>query len=110
MVETINEYAARWWAERLDDRHAAGRERFRLALLARLPDGDWKTYCDYDPRDELLDALRDAGIECAGSFFSAEGILPSKTGLSRRGNMLYPKEGYGNWVPAVAFPDTIPSG
>ncbi len=103
MASRINEYAAQWWADRLDDQHADKREAFRQALLERLPEGDWETKCDYDPWDELLEAVRAVGIPCEGNCGSATGILPMKHSLYRRGNVLWPKEGYGQRMPNIYF-------
>lgn len=99
---TTNERAANWWAERfgLEDK----REQFRAALLKHLPDGDWTTYNDYDPNELLINAVREV-TECRGCLFSGDGLLPRKTGLSRVGNKLFAKEGYGAvWVEVVEGP------
>ncbi len=104
MASKINEYAAQWWADRLDDQYADKREAFRQALLERIPEGtDWKLTCDYDPWDELLEAVLAVGIECSGCLWSAKGILPGKTCVIRRGNELRFKEGYGNWLEPKTF-------
>ena len=91
----INEKAAQWWAARLQIEEK--REQFKGALLKILEESpDWyNLYVDYDPEEELLDAVCAAGIECKGFMFSAEGIFPAKTGLRKRGDKLMAKEGYG---------------
>jgi len=99
---TLNEIAAQWWAERfmIDEQ----REAFRLALLRKLPDGDWFTYNDYDPNDLLLAATQEV-VECSGNFFSGDKIFPRKTGLRRIGKELLGKEGYGGPWARVAKED-----
>lgn len=91
---STNEKAAQWWAERLQIEEK--RPQFKAALLKILEQSpDWyNLYVDYDPEDELLDAVRAAGIECTGFMFSAVGILPAKTAMRRRGDKLMSKEGY----------------
>jgi hypothetical protein len=90
---TTNEKAAQWWAERLFVEEK--REAFRAALLTRLDAAPWcGLHVDYDPEDELLQALHDAGIKCSGHFFSADGLLPGKTSLYNRSTGLYAKQGY----------------
>ncbi len=104
MASKINEYAAQWWADRLDDQHAEKREAFRQAILERIPGGaDWRLKVGYDPWDELLEAVRAVGIGCSGFFWSAKGILPEKTCVIRCGNELRFKDGYGNWLDPKTF-------
>ena len=93
---TINEIAAKWWADRfgIEDK----REELKAALLKHLPDGDWQTYNDYDPDGPLLLAVREV-TECRGFMFSGDGMFPLKTGLRRRGDELRAKEGYrADWI------------
>lgn len=88
----LNAKAADWLAARL--RIDAKREAFRKALLARLPDGDWHCYNDYDPSEgPLLDAVRACGIGCSGEWFSGNRLFPDKTGISRSSGRLLVKEG-----------------
>ena len=92
----INEIAAQWWADRFEIKDK--REELKEALLKHLPDGDWKTYNDYDPDGPLLLAVSEV-TECRGFMFSGDGLFPRKTGLHRRGDILVAKEGYGaDWI------------
>ena len=64
------------------------------------------TECDYDPQGLLLDAVREViDPQCRGFGFSARGILPEKHSLDIAKNELSPKEGYGNWMPAIPVPE-----
>ncbi len=99
----INRFAARWWADRLDPQHTDKREALEREILTRLPEGNWFLKCDYDPWDQLLDAVQAAGIPCTGCLFSAQGIFPNKHTLERRDHTLYPKEGYGNHTEPITF-------
>jgi len=97
------EMAADWWAERLmqGDR-AKFRESLRASVQRELTRHARLTLmCDYDPWDELLDAVHAAGVGCRGCFFSADGILPSKHSLYVTPDELEPKEGYGNFVAKI---------
>ena len=94
--------AARWWGERLKK---GNREIFELevsaAVLNALDESGGKPVCiecDYDPCDLLCKALEKSGIECRGSMFSADGILPTKHRLIVYPDRLVPKEGYGNYT------------
>lgn len=112
--------AAEWWTERLlIDDPARGeldplrgkvtpdqRDRFTPILADKIEaalkqDGRCYLTCDYDPWDILLEAVREAGIECRGCMFSARGILPQKHGLRIEPDKLTPKEGYGNWTAEI---------
>lgn len=69
------EMAAQWWADRLE---SGPRERFREVLQAKIEAAlserpSLYLEVDYDPRGLLLEALREAGIECSGFMFSARG-------------------------------------
>lgn len=102
-VERAAEMAARWWGDRLQ---SGDRGRFEEALrplvLADLvAHGACYLECDYDPRGHLLTAVRAAGLTCAGTMFSARGILPTKHDLDVFPDRLEPKEGYGNWLDPV---------
>lgn len=105
-----NECAAKWWAERLGSDYAAKRNDFKASLLKVLnANPKWhELYCDYDPQDLLLDAVRGAEIECRGSMFSADGMLPRKTGLFQRDGKIESKEGYGA-ERKVIFPPEVQS-
>lgn len=117
------EMAGKWWADRLDERHADKREAFAAAVSTRIDDQfsgraywDWsgrsegdgkgtkvvRTSCDYDPQGLLLEAVREViDPKCRGSMFSADGILPTKHGLDVYADHLRPKEGYGNWTEKI---------
>lgn len=106
-AECINAVVA-WWAERWIPNDT--REAFRAALRLRLeafetdvPPGSvgWLVQldCDYDPKGMLLDAVHDAGVECRGFMFSAQGLLPSKHCVTIHGDNAEAKAGYGvSWV------------
>ena len=100
-MDALNDLVARWWAEWLP---ADNQEAFKRELLARLPDGDYWLYSDYDPSEgPLLDAVRAAGLECRGSMFSSKDIgFPTKTGTSRKGDEVMLKWGYGAPFEALA--------
>ena len=98
----------KWWAERwIPD---ATREAFRAALRMRLeafecdvPDPALghllQLDCDYDPKDVLLEAVRDTGAECRGFMFSAKGLLPYKHNVTIWADRAEAKAGYGaDWV------------
>lgn len=113
MPDRINEFAASWWADRLDAQHADKQDAFRTSLTTRLGEQTkWKMECDYDPSGVLLEAVREAGIECSGRMWSAKGILPMKTKLVRDEEELRFKEGYGggwntiesSWWNTIEFP------
>ena len=95
-----------WWSERFqrDDK----RTEFAEALRRRVAD-EWRSLAekypgltlrqhlevDYDPSGALLDALHDAGIECRGFMFSANGLLPQKTRMYVYADSIEVVEGYG---------------
>lgn len=74
--------AVGWWGEWLERGDVAA---FKAALAQALalklnePEGRATILCDYDPKDILLEAVRAAGVQCPGVWFSAVGILPEKT-------------------------------
>lgn len=82
--------AASWWTSHLqvvDKREAFRVELERLLVAGRFGAREaciWgvRLEVDYDPGPTLLAALHGAGIECRGFVFSADGILPSKTGMA----------------------------
>jgi hypothetical protein len=112
LIRKTAETAADWWTERLMQGDKAA---FRASLVASIEaelrrddwsEGDWVDLeCDYDPQGALLDAVRAAGIECAGSFFSARGILPQKHSTEIAPGRIVPKEGYGNWTAEIKVED-----
>ena len=113
-IERAAQMAASWWAARLE---SGDKEKFkaRLAELIAaglsapecLAGGDLIIKTDYDPDDILLDALAVAGVECAGSMFSCDGILPMKTLLRVSQHRMKPKEGYGNWTAEIEIPEVV---
>jgi hypothetical protein len=75
------------------------RAKFREALERTVtPTGPMWMQVDYDPFDDLLACVLEAGVECRGSFFSAQGILPEKTETRMRHDGVVIKLGYGNWL------------
>lgn len=88
----LKELCAQWWADRLEIEDK--REDFKHALLPKIQDG-MGLWVDYDPEGVLLEALREVGIECAGVSFSANGILPRKTGMNIYDGIVEVSEGYG---------------
>lgn len=98
--------AAKWWADRLHENHAAKREAFAGALARVVNKGlrrEKRVWLenDYDPNTPLLEALAEVGIECRGCMFSGDGIFPRKHELAVYSDRLEPKEGYGNWLEPV---------
>lgn len=79
------------------------REQFRVELekvvrrdLPKYAGHRYELYIDYDPNEPLLEALRNAGVDCDGNFFSARGIFRyGKTGVRVRQGKAYVKPGYG---------------
>lgn len=106
-IEAAAKMAGEWWADRLDNAHAAKREEFAKAVANRTAralreDGRVRLECDYDPQDLLLEAVREViAPDCSGVFFSARGILPQKHSLDVIPRLLQPKEGYGNWTAGI---------
>lgn len=82
-LESLAKISADWWASRLQIIHK--REEFAAALARRIvaaaPWGRMFLRVDYDPWDELLEVIREIGIECRGCMYSADGILPMKTSM-----------------------------
>jgi hypothetical protein len=106
-TECINA-VVQWWAERwIPD---ATREAFRAAVRLRHEAWEYdvpsdyggcllELSCDYDPRGMLLEAVRDAGHECRGFMFSAQGLLPSKHCVLIHIGNAEAKAGYGaDWL------------
>lgn len=90
--EKLIDLCAQWWADRLEIQDK--REDFKNALLPKIHD-DMELWVDYDPEGPLLHALHEAEIECQGVFFSANHILPRKTGMMIYDGLVEVKEGYG---------------
>lgn len=111
-IEVAARMAGQWWAERLDDRYADKRPAFAAAVEHRVRAGLEKhgeiwLENDYDPRGELLEAVRETvAPDCRGFLFSGDGILPEKHELKITPTELRPKEGYGNWTPAIPVPES----
>lgn len=82
-MKTLNETAARWWADRF--KLAGRREEFHKELLTLLNlNPKWKElYNDYDPSDELLLAMQNIGLACKRCMYSGDGLFPRKTGIFR---------------------------
>jgi hypothetical protein len=106
-IETAARAATDWWTDRLQtgDRERFAAALFPLVLADLAAAGECSLVCDYDPLGHLLIAVRAAGLECSGMGFSASGILPAKHSLEVYPDRLEPKEGYGNWLPAIAVPE-----
>lgn len=103
LITKTAKVAANWWADRLKK---GDKEKFVQFLQQKIeqhlsisPGLDLR--CDYDPWGVLLDAVREAGIECSGVLCSAEGILPMKHSLTIKPGLLIPKEGYGNFTDNI---------
>lgn len=103
LIEATARRAAQWWADRLEQ----GDKALFVERLSELVRGDLEARghcdlsCDYDPQDYLLDAVRYAGVDCEGNFFSARGVLPAKHSTWIEAGLIEPKEGYGNWTEAI---------
>lgn len=74
MNQILKELCANWWTDRL--KVVEKRELFKQALLP-LIHNDMILKISYDPCDILLQAIRESGIECWGTMFSARGIFDS---------------------------------
>lgn len=103
LIRRTAEAAADWWTDRL---MAGDKAAFRASLIANIEDevrrNGWSLIeCDYDPQGHLLTAVRAAGLECEGTFFSARGILPEKHETDVSAGKIIPKEGYGNWTDPI---------
>lgn len=95
--------ATEWWRARL---MSGDKTKFASSLKASIEaglenNGRIGIECDYDPKGVLLDAVRAAGLECAGVTFSADGILPKKHATAITPGRIEPKEGYGNWTDPI---------
>lgn len=74
--------AVDYWASELQ--RADKREAFRDALTKILerdykPGESMRLVADYDPLDQLLEAVQAADIKCRGCMFSADGLFHYKT-------------------------------
>jgi hypothetical protein len=121
-IQAAAKLAGEWWSERLASSLSGHREAFAQAVAKRVEQElsgecywDWRgqrhegkgwseapsarTEFDYDPHYLLCEALAEAfpGMEP----WDARKALPFKHDLDIRLNELRPKEGYGNWVPAI---------
>ena len=84
--------AVSWWAQRLQK---GDKVAFAKSLLESITASKPKRlFVDYDPENELLAAVRAAGVECRGVLFSADGILPQKTGMWIMADKIEVREGY----------------
>lgn len=103
---TQNEMVAQWWA--VDFEIKDKREEFRSALVKYLDEHPDITNLevDYDPNEPLIHVLKEIGIECGGSFFSADGIFHGRKTRSKRveGKWLV-KGGYG--LPFIPVEDDL---
>jgi hypothetical protein len=103
LIDKTAEIAAQWWADRL---MKGDKDKFKECLELHINKSLTETgHCylenDYDPHGGLLDAVRAAGVECSGVFFSGRGILPQKHETTVTPGKIEPKEGYGNWTEAI---------
>lgn len=91
---------ANWWGECfvLADKKADFIDAVARRIARALEHGErLLLYVDYDPNEPLLDVLREIGVECRGSCFSAKGIFSGgKFGMviSADGDVQV-KHGYG---------------
>jgi hypothetical protein len=98
--------AARWWAEKLMKGDAA---KFQECLYKKILSGLQESKVvylenDYDPRDILLDAVRETVDDSvSGVMFSGDGIFPQKHATAIRIGSIKPKEGYGNWTDEIVI-------
>lgn len=105
ITEATIDRAVSWWADLF--KRADKREDFRVSLKAQLmasaEQGRFRLYVDYDPLDELLEAVRAAGIDCSGRMFSAEHLFPYKHGMWIDGpDRIKVKRGYGDAYTELA--------
>lgn len=103
LIQATAQAAAQWWADRLEQ----GDKAKFIERLSELVRGDLEARghctlrCDYDPQGYLLDAVRAAGVDCGGYFFSARGVLPERHTTRIEIGLIEPKEGYGNWTEKI---------
>jgi hypothetical protein len=88
-----------WWAQRLDK----GDKAAFVKALAREIEANKPEHLgvDYDPRAELLTAVRESGVDCRGTFFSAEGVLPKKTTMWIMETKIEVREGRGAPIETI---------
>lgn len=103
LISKTADSAAQWWTDRL---MTGDREKFKDFLsdhICKSLEQQGRCYLenDYDPHGALLEAVREAGIECRGNFFSCKGILPQKHETNITPGRIEPKEGYGNWTTPI---------
>jgi hypothetical protein len=88
-----------WWAQRLDKGDkAAFVKALRQEIEANPPH---HLDVDYDPKDELLTAVRASGVECRGDAFSADGVLPRKTTMWITETKVEVREGRGAPIETI---------
>ena len=95
---SVYEQVVAWWAQWVPEDK---RDAFEAALLKRIDGQESVTlYADYDPRGDLFEAVREAGMECRGYMFSNKDVgFPNKTGTKIEYGLWKLKEGYGApWV------------
>jgi len=110
---SVVQAAVAYWVDELQRKDK--RDAFREALTKVLereykPGTRLDLTVDYDPFPPLLDAVRDAGIECRGCMFSADGLFFSKTRthITEDGKFIV-REGYGA-QPRQVYPVPTPAG
>lgn len=103
--------AGDWWAARLGNSYRDKANVFAAAVAkrveARLLAGAVGVVltCDYEPWDDLLDAVRETvEPDRFRSGTAAQTVLPRKHTLIVGPHELKGKEGYGNWTPTIAVP------
>lgn len=92
---------AEWWGSLLmiEDKQKQFIQELTKVIDDKLNnDGECDLDCDYDPKGDLLDALRKCGIECSGSFFSADSILPRQHSSLTKPRIIRRTGGYRNWL------------
>jgi hypothetical protein len=93
LPQEIVKATAQWWMDRfqIEDK----KQDFYQAVIKHLPEGDdWKLWTDYDPKDELLDAVQEV-TECRGYMWSCSGILPQHCMMQFYNGILRAYQGYG---------------
>lgn len=90
-----------WWM--IEDKREAFEAALRKVIARDLAErGTCELYVDYDPQGSLLEAVREAGVECRGSWWSAEGIFQcQKSGVAIDAHGAKVKKGYGAGYKAL---------
>lgn len=104
--------AVNYWVNELqvEEKRPAFREALRKVVEREHKPGEvLRLVVDYDPFEPLLTAVREAGIECRGCMFSADGLFYSKTRtrIEEDGSFVV-QEGYGA-KPRTVWPSPTPS-